>query len=155
MENPTHIHPNEEPALEEVVVDGVLLGLILRRHYHQPGVHFFTPGTFSQQLGFMSHPCGHTIPAHVHRETRRDVHRTQEVLVIRKGRLRVDFYTADGNAATSRILVAGDVVLLCAGGHGFEVLDACEMIEVKQGPYMGSEDKVLLGAAQGKAPNRP
>ena len=42
----------------------------------------------------------------------------------------------------SRILNQGDVVLLAYGGHGFEMLEDSEMIEVKQGPYAGDMDKV-------------
>lgn len=64
--------------------------------------------------------------------------------MIRKGRLRVDFYNNNRERLDSRTLEAGDVILLAAGGHGFEVLDACEMIEVKQGPYLGDEDKILF-----------
>jgi hypothetical protein len=39
------------------------------------------------------------------------------------------------------VLESGDVILLSNGGHGFEVLEEVEMIEVKQGPYCGDEDK--------------
>jgi hypothetical protein len=134
------------PAFEQVLHDGTLYAVIIRRGFDQPGVHFFTPGTFSQQLGFMSHPAGHRIRAHVHREVQRDVLRTQEVLMLRKGRVRVDFYTTAGARLDSRILDAGDVILLAGGGHGFEVLEPCEMIEVKQGPYLGDQDKSLLPA---------
>ena len=138
--------------VEEVVVGGVLYALIVRHEFLEPGVHFVTPGNFSQQLGFMAHPAGHRIPAHIHRETQREVRRTQEVLVIRKGSLRVDFYADDGKPVASRVLAAGDVILLASGGHGFEVLEACEMIEVKQGPYLGDEDKRLLKPGAGDAP---
>jgi hypothetical protein len=133
--------------VEEVVLDGVLYALIIRRDFNLPGVHFFTPGTFSQQVGYMSHPPGHRIRPHVHRDVHREVVRTQEVLLIRKGSLRVDFYGRNHERLESRTLHAGDVILLASGGHGFEVLEACEMIEVKQGPYMGDEDKVLLSEA--------
>ena len=78
---------------EEVIIGGELFAIILRASFREPGVHFFTPGHFSQQLGYMSHPAGHRIRPHVHREVRREVFRTQEVLVIRSGRLRVDFYS--------------------------------------------------------------
>jgi len=133
------------PVVEQVVIDGVLYAWIVRRDFNRPGVHFITPGTFSQQLGFMSHPAGHRIQPHVHRDVQRDVFRTQEVLVIRKGRLRVDFYNStSGQWLDSRTLEAGDVILLANGGHGFEVLDECEMIEIKQGPYLGDEDKRLI-----------
>lgn len=128
--------------VEEVIVGGTLLALIVRRDFHRPGIHFFTPNNFSQQLGYMSHPSGHEILPHTHKEVLRDVRATQEVLVIRKGRLRVDFYGDDRVRVESRTLQAGDVILLASGGHGFEVLEDCEMIEIKPGPYAEGEDKV-------------
>ena len=140
--------------IEEVIWQGVLYALIVRRDFQQPGVHFFTPGDFSQQLGHMSHPTGHTIEPHLHREVLRGVRRTQEVLVIRKGRLRVDFYNEARECVESCVLEAGDVILLVQGGHGFEVLEACDMIEIKQGPYLADEDKIRFSPggveAQGK-----
>jgi hypothetical protein len=62
---------------------------------------------------------------------------TQEVLFIKRGKLRVDFYSDRQEYLDSRILESGDVILLITGGHGFEVLEEIEMIEVKQGPYVG------------------
>ena len=35
-----------------------------------------------------------------------------------------------------------DIILLAFGGHGFECLEEVEMIEIKQGPYLGEQDKV-------------
>jgi mannose-6-phosphate isomerase-like protein (cupin superfamily) len=128
--------------MEKLVYNGVLHALVVRRDFHQPGIHFFTPGDFSQQLAYMSRPSGHQIPPHFHREVQRDVHRTQEVLFVRKGRLKVDFYDTNRQRIDSRILEAGDVILLAEGGHGFEMLDDCEIFEVKQGPYLGDDDKV-------------
>jgi len=71
---------------------------------------------------------------------------TREVLLVRSGRMRVDFYTDAGTYAQSRILAAGDVILLAAGGHGFEMLEDTEMIEVKQGPYAGLDDKSVIAS---------
>ncbi len=61
--------------------------------------------------------------------------------MIKKGKLRVDFYSEQQQYLESRVLVDGDVILLVMGGHGFEVLEEIEMIEVKQGPYIGEQDK--------------
>jgi hypothetical protein len=55
--------------------------------------------------------------------------------------LRADFYDDERNYLESRILHQGDVLLLASGGHGFEMLEPCEIIEVKQGPYAGEADK--------------
>jgi hypothetical protein len=89
----------------------------------------------------MSHPTGKLIAPHVHNPVPREVQFTQEVLFIRKGRVRVDFYDADQRYLESRVLGAGDAILLIQGGHGFEVLEEVEMIEAKQGPYAGEQDK--------------
>ena len=78
---------------------------------------------------------------HVHNPVERMVHYTLEVLMLKRGKLRVDFYDNGQNYLESRILNAGDVILLATGGHGFEVLEEIEMIEVKQGPYAGEADK--------------
>ena len=90
----------------------------------------------------MNRAKNYVIPPHVHNAVQRDVHFTQEVLVIKSGKVRVDYYDDDRNYLESRILNEGDVVLLAYGGHGFEMLEDSEMIEVKQGPYAGEMDKV-------------
>lgn len=118
-----------------------LVALILSHDFNKPGVHFFTPSSFSQQLGYMRHPAGKVIEPHVHNLVVREVQNTLEVLLIKRGRLRVDFYDSDRAYLESRILNSGDVILLATGGHGFEMLEEVEMIEIKQGPYVGEEEK--------------
>jgi mannose-6-phosphate isomerase-like protein (cupin superfamily) len=127
--------------IERVEFGGVEFAIILRSDFHEPGIHFFTSANYSQQLGYMRHPTGHIIEAHVHNPVPRAVHFTREALFLRRGRLRVDFYAETGEYFESRELRAGDVILLTAGGHGFEVLEEIEMIEVKQGPYNDNSDK--------------
>lgn len=119
-----------------------LLAIILRDGYKCEGVDFITPDEYSQQLAYMHHPAGQIIDAHVHNVVHRNVVYTQEVLFIKRGKLRVDFYDDYKDYLESRILKAGDVILLTSGGHGFKVLEEVEMIEVKQGPYAGGQDKV-------------
>jgi len=121
--------------------NGVLMAVIVAGNFSEPGIHFFTPHELSQQLAYMQHPAGKVIPPHVHTPVPRTVEYTQEVLIIRRGRLRVDFYDEGRRYLESRVLSAGDVILLAVGGHGFEVLEEIEMIEVKQGPYAGEQDK--------------
>lgn len=76
---------------------------------------------------------------------------TQEVIFLKKGRLRVDFYNSQQEYVDSRVLEAGDVILLASGGHGFTILEDVEMFEVKQGPYIGEHDRTRF---QGVAPRR-
>ncbi len=118
-----------------------IMAIIVRSDFSKKGVSFFTPNDFSQQLAFMKHPKGKNIEPHVHNSVKRSVLFTQEVLFIKKGRLRVDFYDDEKEYLESRVLNSGDVILLASGGHGFEVLQDLEMFEVKQGPYARDKDK--------------
>lgn len=127
--------------IENITYHDQLLALIVSHKFNEPGIHFFTPNELSQQLAYMRHPVGKVIPPHVHNPVIREVQYTQEVLFIKKGKLRVDFYNNQRDYLESRLLEAGDVILLVTGGHGFEVLEEIEMIEVKQGPYIGEQDK--------------
>lgn len=126
---------------ETIKVGDQLFAIIVSRDFDKSGIHFFTPDDLSQQLAYMRHPAGKVIDPHIHNPVHRSVQYTQEVLFIKRGRLRVDFYDNDQQYLESRILQAGDVILLATGGHGFEVLEEIEMIEVKQGPYAGDDDK--------------
>lgn len=127
--------------VERIENKGELLAIIIKHDFSVPGVHFFTPNDFSQQLAYMKHSAGKVIDPHVHNPVSREVHFTQEVLILKQGRLRVDFFDQSQKYLESRILEPGDVILLAAGGHGFEALEEIEMIEVKQGPYAGEMDK--------------
>lgn len=133
--------------LEHIKHQEELLAIIVRNDFSGNGVHFFTPDEFSQQLAYMRHPAGKMIEPHMHNLVPRNITYTQEVLIIKRGRLRVDFYDRNRTYLQSRILNAGDIILLAAGGHGFEVLDEIEMIEIKQGPYAGEGDKTRFAVS--------
>ena len=122
--------------------DGIILAIIISQNYRADGVKFFTPDDFSQQLGYMNHPAGHCIMPHIHNRLTRTVHFTKEVLVIKSGKVRVDFYDDRKNYIKSTLLTGGDVILLAFGGHGFQVIEQTELIEIKQGPYAADLDKI-------------
>ncbi|MDF3079027.1 MAG: hypothetical protein K0S09_2916 [Sphingobacteriaceae bacterium] len=128
--------------VEQIKHGNQLLSVIIRNNYKKDGIDFFTPDDFSQQLGYMNRPEGYEIAPHVHNIVERSITLTQEVLFIKSGRVRVDYYDDEKNYLESRIVEKGDVVLLATGGHGFKMLEQSEMIEVKQGPYCGEMDKV-------------
>lgn len=128
--------------IEKILHYEKLISVIIRANYKSDGINFFTPDDFSQQMAYMNRPKDFVIEPHVHNPVQRDIHFTQEVLFIRSGKVRVDYYDDDKNYLDSRILNEGDVVLLAYGGHGFEMLEDSEIIEVKQGPYAGEMDKV-------------
>ena len=128
--------------IEKIIHNNQIYAIIIRNDYSKDGVEFFTANDFSQQLAFMKHPKGKIIQPHLHNVVTREVHYTKEVLVIRKGALQVDFYDDNKLYLESRTLNSGDIILLAFGGHGFKCLEDVEMVEIKQGPYLGDADKI-------------
>ncbi|WP_316824801.1 hypothetical protein [Pedobacter miscanthi] len=128
--------------IERILHKNQILAIIIRSNYQKEGISFFTPGDFSQQLGYMNRPKGYVIEPHIHNIIERKVTLTQEVLYIKSGKVVVNFYTDEKLYLENRIVETGDVILLAAGGHGFEMIEDSEIIEVKQGPYFGDEDKI-------------
>ncbi len=128
--------------IKQITHNEKVLAIIIPNNYSEEGINFFTPNDYSQQLAYMKHDTGHVIDPHVHNKVERNVQVTQEVLVIKKGKLQVDFYTQEQEYIKSELLEAGDIILLASGGHGFKALENLEMVEIKQGPYAGDMDKV-------------
>ena len=123
-----------------------IFAIILRDNYKSEGISFFTPNDFSQQLGYMNRPKGYEIPPHMHNKVVRNVEFTNEVLLIKSGKVRVDFYDENKTYFQSEILNKGDVILLVKGGHGFEMIEKSEIIEIKQGPYVDDKDKTRFAS---------
>ena len=128
--------------IKKIIFNDKVLGLIIPAEFESDGIAFFTPDNFSQQVGYMNRPEGYVIAPHVHNLVLREVELTQEVLIIKSGVVRVDFYDDKQNYLESHIAKGGDIVLLANGGHGFKMIEQAQIIEVKQGPYCGEKDKV-------------
>jgi len=128
-------------SLEKIEKGGNIFAIVVRRNFATPGVHFFTPGEFSQQLGMLVHDKGKVVERHRHKLVRREIHRTQEVLIILEGKIRVRVFDEEGALLSSVVLRSGDSILLASGGHRVEVLEKARILEVKQGPYAGFDDK--------------
>lgn len=123
---------------------GRIIAVVVKSGFRAAGNSFFTPEDFSQQLAFVSHRKGEAVNAHIHNRFKRVVYRTQEVDILRKGRIRVALYSDDKKYLESFVLKAGDIILFASGGHGYEVLEDMELVLVKQGPYAGNKDKTRI-----------
>ena len=124
----------------ERIVDGERpLAIILRSEYEPASIEFLTTNDQSLQLGVMRRPRGHVIAPHIHKSVPRTVQYTYEALFIARGRVEVTFFSERRSVVATRELRQGDCVMLMTGGHGFRVLEDCKMIEVKQGPYAGTD----------------
>ena len=127
--------------IKEIKNDQINFAIIIKNDFHCDGIKFFTPDSFSQQLGYMNRPKGYIIEPHLHNQLKREIFYTSEVLFIKNGKVQVDFYTNEKDYFGSELLLKGDVILLIEGGHGFKMLEDSEIIEIKQGPYAGNLDK--------------
>ncbi len=127
--------------IQHILHKDILYAIIVRRNFKKEGIEFFTPNEFSQQLGYMSRPQGYIVEPHLHLRAVKEIFYTQEVLLIRSGKLRVDFYNNEMEYFASEVLAEGDIIMLAQGGHGFEMLEPTEIIEIKQGPFNADLDK--------------
>ena len=128
--------------MKEIIFFEKLFAIIVSNNFQKDGITFFTENESSQQLAFMKHPKGKVIEPHFHNPVKRTIYDTQEVLYIKKGTLKVDFYDDEKKTLGSEFLNKGDLIMLMKGGHGFSVIEDLEMIEIKQGPYLGENDKI-------------
>lgn len=134
--------------IEKINIKGIIYAIIIKSNYSKEGIEFFTPEDFSQQLAYMKRPKGYEIKPHLHIKSLKQTTSTQEVLFIKSGKVRVDFYDNDKNYLTSRVLNVGDIILLSEGGHGFNIIEEAEIIEIKQGPYDPAKDKTRFDAVK-------
>ena len=126
--------------IEQVKHNNKILALIIRNSFSKEGIEFFTPNDYSLQVGYMNRPKEYSIKPHVHYQIPRTVNTLQEVLFIKKGEIRADFYDDNKDYLFSNKLSKGDLIILISSGHGFFMLEESEIIEVKLGPYMEDKD---------------
>lgn len=122
---------------------GRLIAIWIKDHRSEE-TEFFTPTGAEQQVGILKFNAGHEVKPHRHQPTTRYIENTSEVLLICRGRLAFTLYDDHGRHLCSDIASAGDILCLYRGGHGFKMLDDCEIIEVKQGPYSREHDKTPI-----------
>lgn len=119
---------------------GNVMAIVIPSNYENQGICFVTDDGDFQQVATMSHNEGHVILPHYHNKIERVVEYTTETLFVKSGRLHVCLY--ENKKPLHEFQIAkGDIIILLRGGHGFKVLEAVSMIEVKQGPFLGEIDK--------------
>jgi hypothetical protein len=128
-------------GVERIEANGLLLAIVIRSDAHPDGVRFYTTDDSSLQVGLLGHRSGAVAPPHIHHPARRVITDTLEVLHLRSGRMEVPLYDMQRQLVTTVEMCAGDTILLIAGGHGIRVLEDALILEVKQGPYLGVDDK--------------
>ena len=130
--------------ISEIKHNQQTLAIFISQKNVQPGVKFFTPDVNSLQAGQHSYLKGKIINPHRHQPVKIERLATmQEVIYVTRGKLKVIVYTDEGKKLTEKILLRGDMVVLISGGHGFEMLEDTDFIEIKEGPYNPESKKSL------------
>tara|TARA_B100001057_G_C22855113_1_gene952401 strand:- start:3183 stop:3596 length:414 start_codon:yes stop_codon:yes gene_type:complete len=133
--------------IERIIHKKKNYALIIRNkiQFKRKGVNFLTKDQDLLQVGFLKHNKNHIIKSHIHIKRKRIVNYSSEVLIIKKGELKVNFFdNYKKKIPKTKILYKNDIIILFQGGHGFEVNKNCQIIEVKQGPYLKRKDKKLF-----------
>lgn len=129
------------PQVEIIEDEGQPLTYVVRTSAPPTETTFLTPPEFKQQVGFVVYPKGGEIARHVHRPLERRLVGTSEVILVQKGRCLLDIYSDDCALVATRELGPGDLMLMVGGGHGFRMLEDTVLLEIKQGPYTGLDEK--------------
>lgn len=132
---------SEDVPFERISSGKTCLAYIIRESFIPNKTSFLTPPEYKQQVGYVVYPAGGKIQRHTHRPIERQLVGTSEVLVIRQGRCEIDIYNDDLDLVATRELFEGDIMLMVGGGHSFHMLEDTVFLEIKQGPYLGIDEK--------------
>ena len=128
--------------IEKISYKKKILALIIKlKKNNKKGANFLSPKSFTQQVGIINHSSGYIIEPHTHKTFLRKINKTSEVLYVKNGILRVDFYNNKKKYLLSKLLRKDELIILTEGSHGFKVIKKCKLIEIKQGPFVKSLDK--------------
>ncbi len=119
--------------------------LVLARHIPasaawKDGLNFFSQDEDFIQVGVWGYGAGKELKAHIHNEVKREVLWTQEVLFVRTGKLQANIFDTNEAKVAELEINAGDVIILLRGGHGYDIIeDGTQVLEIKNGPYVGPD----------------
>jgi len=138
--------PNQPPlkfAIETVEHDGTRYAEIIWADTQVPVTKFFSPDDSSFQFGLLAHEAGFIEAPHYLKPVTRTINDLQQMFVVQRGVVAVDFFDREGKRFREVVLRAGDGILLIHGTHAVRVLEDMQCISVKQGPFLGAEnDKI-------------
>jgi hypothetical protein len=128
---------------EVVERDGVRYAEVIRNNARVTKSTFYSRAESSFQFGLLAHDAGFVEPAHVHKPVAREIRDLQQMLVVQRGVVAVDFFDPDGKKFAEVVLRAGDAINLVHGAHSVRSLEDMQCVSVKQGPFLGAENDKL------------
>ena len=130
-------------SYERIERDGTLYAEVIWADTTIEKTRFFSDDASSLQFGLLAHEKGFIEPAHYHHPVKREINDLQQMLVVQRGVIAIDFFTPDGGKFHEVVLHVGDAINLVHGAHSVRVLEDMQCVSVKQGPFLGDQlDKV-------------
>ena len=131
----------EYPDVRTLPPEGPALAYLIRVRNEPQETVFPVPPEAGLQVGFVVYPKGGEVARHVHLPIIREIVGMTEFLLVRRGACEVDLYDDDRSFVWTETLREGDIILIVAGGHGFRMTEDTVLLEIKQGPYAGPDEK--------------
>ena len=129
--------------MHEIKHNGKLLAVRDSIHSYCPlGLSFYGGKEDAIQVGKFRYDKGKKLRDHRHIVRPRVVEKTQEILIVFKGSVKVTTYSQTGKEIVDEcLLLEGDYYISYYGGVGFDVLeDDTRMLEIKPGTYLVDND---------------
>jgi len=127
--------------IEHIISNDTILCIISKANVNPEQTSFLTSDESNVQVGYIVYSKGKEIRRHKHIDIQRTIQGTSEVLIVRKGRCEISIYNDNNELVAQRQLNRSDVVIILAGGHGFKMNEDTILLEIKQGPYFGDNEK--------------
>jgi hypothetical protein len=132
-------------TLEVIEHGGIRYAEIIRATARAEKSVFFSPAGQSLQFGLLAHEAGFIEPAHFHPRIERKINDLQQMFVVQRGIIAIDFFDESHALFRTETVGVGDAVLLIHGVHAIRVIEDMQCVSVKQGPFLGVEnDKVNI-----------
>ena len=132
------------PKMERVESDGKLVAMIFSGSENYDETTFHTEDDLILQFGHISIDLEKPVRNHFHNPIKRRTVGTAEVLILQKGKVEVSLFNDELVQIHQSVLETGDVICLYSGGHGFTAVEPSTLLEIKNGPYTESVDKVYF-----------
>lgn len=131
--------------LEKISYDNLVIAIVIRSNIvFEEDINFLTKDDDILQVGYMKRPKNHRVKRHFHNTFKREVLKTNEVIILKKGSFKIKFYTEQNNFIKEIQINKNDIILIQNGAHELEMLTDCEFYEIKNGPYLIDKDKSYL-----------
>jgi hypothetical protein len=130
--------------MQEITHNNELIAKIIRPDDWSKGLTFFSDNDQFVQVGTWWYDKGHKLANHYHLDYERTATRTQECVYVVSGSMNMKFFSITQEFLCEHVLDQGELCIILAGGHGYEILqDDTKIIETKNGPFFSvDKDKV-------------